>query len=77
MSKNDDRIYTDCSGDACPPDNRYDRYLTLVMSVGLPLSERWCPDKIAKRMITMALSQNDDLEYNSAVLTVRMNTNAH
>ena len=46
------QVFTDCSGDACPPDSRYEEYCMKVMAQR-PLVKD-CPEAIADAMRSLA-----------------------
>ena len=63
------RIYTDCSGDACPPDGRYDTALKAVVAVGSGGSAEEIADQMIK--VNRALDQQSGLDRESAIRTAQ------
>lgn len=65
----DNRIYCDMSGDACPPDGRYDKALTAVVAIGKPGTAH----ELAHQMVTFygATGGYGELEWASAVQTAQ------
>lgn len=69
----DNRIYTDCSGDACPPDGRYDRALNVVLGI-IPESNHTA-NELAGKMCAINESITgfaNELEWESCLETIRM-----
>lgn len=52
----DFQVFTDCSGDACPPDNRYAEYCMKVMAKRPLIKD--CPEAIADAMRSLASMYN-------------------
>ena len=63
------RIYSDCSGDACPPDGRYDTALKAVVAVGSGGSAEEIADQMIK--VNKALDQQSGLDRESAIRTAQ------
>jgi len=65
----DNRIYCDISGDACPPDGRYDRALKAVVAIGASGTATDLAGQMCK--VHAATDGYGGLEWESAILTAQ------